>query len=81
MLPRSSQNQGCLLLSHAFDTPAFHRWLIELRDARSKRSSAGRHTDKEHGAAALRRWRRQASWSKSGSFSSQTFKVSTMTPG
>src|SRR4029077_13058494 len=32
--------------------------LIELRDARSKPSSAGRHTDKEHGAAALSRWRR-----------------------
>src|SRR6267154_1569679 len=36
----------------------FHRWLIELRDACSKPSSAGRHTDKEHGAAALGRWRR-----------------------
>jgi hypothetical protein len=42
----------------AFDVPVFHRWLIELRDARSKPSSAGRHTDKEHGAAALGRWRR-----------------------
>ena len=28
-------------------------------DARSKPSSAGRHTDKEHGAAALSRWRRR----------------------
>src|SRR5437773_7845087 len=41
-----------------FDMPAFHRWLIELRDARSKPSFAGRHTDKEHWAAALGRWRR-----------------------
>src|SRR5437773_12529645 len=41
-----------------FDMPAFHRWLIELRDARSKPSSAARHADKEHGAAALGRWRR-----------------------
>src|SRR5882757_5648843 len=32
--------------------------LIELRDARSEPSSAGRHTDKEHGAATLGRWRR-----------------------
>src|SRR5438034_10876249 len=42
-----------------FDMPVFHRWLIELRDARSKPSSARRHTDKEHGAAALGRWRRR----------------------
>src|SRR5881227_3076626 len=41
-----------------FDMPAFHRGLIELRDARSKPSFAGRHTDKEHWAAALGRWRR-----------------------
>src|SRR5207244_10299855 len=41
-----------------FDMPVFHRWLIELRDARSKPSSAGRQTDKEHGAAAPGRWRR-----------------------
>src|SRR5437870_6018469 len=38
--------------------PVFQRWLIELRDARSKPSSAGRYTDKEHGAAAFGRWRR-----------------------
>ncbi len=38
--------------------PVLHRWLIELRDARSKPSSARRHTDQEHGAAALGRWRR-----------------------
>src|SRR6476620_2452265 len=36
----------------------FHRWLIELRYARSKPSSTGCHTDKEHGVAALGRWRR-----------------------
>src|SRR5438034_9788928 len=41
-----------------FDMPVFHRWLIELGDARSKPSSTGRDTDKEHGAAALGRWRR-----------------------
>ena len=41
-----------------FDMPVFQRWLIELRDARSKPSSAGRYTDKEHGAAAFGRWRR-----------------------
>src|SRR5258705_6822148 len=32
--------------------------LIDLRDARSKPSSAGRHTDEEHGAVAHGRWRR-----------------------
>src|SRR5437660_9589965 len=38
--------------------PVFHRRLIDLRVARSKSSSSRRDTDKEHGAAALGRWRR-----------------------